>query len=83
MEHLWTCPEHGYSQPGRHGTSGYCSVVTDADTVKVKRDDRDCSSAVCEAWELTLADTAYEGRIKRHNWTDGMREMFVSSGLFS
>lgn len=83
MEHLVTCPLHGYSQPGRHGTSGYCSVPTDAGTVKVKKGDRDCSSAVCEAWELALVGTAYEGRITRENWTGGMREMFVGSGLFS
>ena len=83
MEHLCTCPLHGYSQPGRHGTSGYCNVQTDAGTVRVTKDDRDCSSAVCEAWELALAGTAYDGLITRYNWTGGMREMFVGSGLFS
>ena len=36
MEHLCTCPSHGYSQPGRYGTSGYCEVPTDAGTIKVK-----------------------------------------------
>lgn len=74
MEHLVTCPEHGYSQPGRHGTSGYCSVQTDAGTVKVKKGDRDRSGAVCEAWELALAGTQYDGLITRYNWTGGMRE---------
>ena len=83
MEHLCTCAEHGYSQPGRHGTSGSCSVNTDAGTVKVKKGDRDCSSAVCEAWELALGGTQYDGLITRQNWTGGMREMFVGSGLFS
>lgn len=83
MEHLCNCPEHGYSQPGRHGTSGYCSVATDAGTIKVKKGDRDCSSAVCEAWELALAGTPYDGLITRYNWTGGMREVFVGSGLFS
>ena len=83
MEHLCTCSLHGYSQPGRHGTSGHCSVKTDAGTVKVTKGDRDCSSAVCEAWELALADTPYDGLITRYNWTGGMREMFVGSGLFS
>lgn len=82
MEHLCNCSEHGYSQPGRHGTSGYCSVKTDAGTVKVKKGDRDCSSAVCEAWELALAGTQYDGLITRYNWTGGMRETFVGSGLF-
>lgn len=83
MEHLCNCAEHGYSQPGRHGTSGHCSVKTDAGVVKVTKGDRDCSSAVCEAWELALAGTAYDGLITRYNWTGGMREMFVGSGLFS
>ena len=83
MEHLCTCPLHGYSQPGRHGTSGHCSVKTDAGNVKVTKGDRDCSSAVCEAWELALADSQYDGLITRYNWTGGMRGMFVGSGLFS
>lgn len=83
MEHLCTCPKHGYSQPGRHGTSGYCNVKTDAGSIKVKKGDRDCSSAVCEAWELALAGTAWESKITRYNWTGGMRSMFVGSGLFS
>lgn len=83
MEHLCACPEHGYSQPGRHGTSGYCQVATDAGAIEVRRGDRDCSSAVCEAWELALAGTAYEGTITRYNWTGGMREAFEGSGLFS
>ena len=83
MEHLCSCPEHGYSQPGRHGTSGHCSVNTDAGTIKVTKGDRDCSNAVCEAWELALAGSPYDGLITRYNWTGGMREMFVGSGLFS
>ena len=83
MEHLCTCPLHGYSQPGRHGTSGHCSVPTDTGTIRVTKGDRDCSSAVCEAWELALVGTAYDGLITRYNWTGGMREMFVGSGLFS
>lgn len=45
--------------------------------------DRDCSSAVCEARELALAGSPYDGLITRYNWTGGMREMFVGSGLFS
>ncbi len=56
---------------------------TDAGTIKVTKGDRDCSSAVCEAWELALAESAYDGLITRYNWTGGMCEMFVGSGLFS
>ena len=40
MEHLCTCPLHGYSQLGRHGTSGHCSVQTDAGTIEVTRGSR-------------------------------------------
>lgn len=83
MEHLCTCPEHGYSQPGRYGTSGYCTVHTDAGNIMVKKGDRDCSSAVCEAWELALKGTPYEGTIDRYNTTWTMKDMFVNSGLFS
>ena len=83
MEHLCNCAEHGYSQPGRHGNSGHCSVQTDTGIIKVTKGNRDCSSAVCEAWELSLAGSPYDGLITRYNWTGGMREMFVGSGLFS
>lgn len=69
--------------PERHGTSGHCSVKTDAGTIKVAKGDRDFSSAVREAWELALAGTQYDGLITRYNWTGGMRKMFVGSGLFS
>ena len=82
MRHLCECPEHGYSQPGRYGTSGYCSVATDAGTVNVKKGDRDCSSAVCEAWELALAGSAWDGKITRYNWTGSMASVFLASGLF-
>lgn len=83
MEHLCPCSLHGSSQPGRHGTSGHCSVNTDAGTIKVTKGDRDCPSAVCESWELALAGSPYDGLITRYNWTGGMREMFVGSVLFS
>ena len=82
MEHLVTCPEHGYSQPGRHGAGGFCAVQTDAGVIEVRKGDRDCSSAVCEAWELALAGSQHDGLITRYNWTGGMRETFVGSGLF-
>lgn len=83
MEHLCTCPEHGYSQPGRYGTSGYCSVKTDAGTIKVKKGDRDCSWAIIEAWQLALKGTSYEGRLEGAITTHNMRSVFVGSSLFS
>jgi len=51
-------------------------------TTRVKGD-RDCSSAVCEAWELALVGTAYEGRITRYYYTGDMRSVFLASGLFT
>lgn len=84
MEHGCTCPEHGYSQPGRYGTgSGYCQIPTDAGTISMAKGDRDCASGVCEAWELAL--TAIFGQsygINRYNSTYTMRYLFESSGLF-
>lgn len=82
MEHLCTCPLHGYSQPGRYGTSGYCTVKTDAGEIKLKRGDRDCASACGDAWELALQGTKYAGKISRTVWTGNMIDMFVGSGLF-
>lgn len=85
MEHLCTCPHHGYSQPGRYGVpgSGFCEVATDAGVIPVARGDRDCSSAVSEVWELALRGTPFEGRITRYHSTYDMRRTFVDSGLFS
>ena len=82
MWHLCTCPSHGYSQPGRYGTSGYCDVQTDAGVLKAKRGDRDCSSATSESWEKALEGTPYGGLI--HNWlaTYTMKQAFLATGLF-
>ena len=82
MEHLVTCPEHGYSQKHREGTSGYCEVKTDVGTVKVKKGDRDCSSAVCEAWQLAIKGTPYEGKLDAASWTGNIESVFLASGLF-
>jgi hypothetical protein len=83
MEHLCACPEHGYSQAARYGAEGFCGVDTDAGRVEVRKGDRDCSSAVCEAWELALAGTAWAGHISRYCWTGNMLATFVATGLFS
>lgn len=82
MEHLCTCKEHGYSQPGRKGTKGTCAVKTDAGTVYVTKGDRDCSSAVIEAWKLALGFTEYAGKLDKATYTGDMRSVFKASGLF-
>ena len=83
MEHLCGCPAHGYSQPGRAGSGGECAVATDAGVLRVCSGDRDCSSAVCDAWAAALSGTPFEGAISRGGWTGSMRRMFLDSGLFS
>ena len=84
MEHLCTCAEHGYSQTARYGSgAGYCTVKTDAGEIKVAKGDRDCSSAICEAWELALKGTKWEGQISRYKTCYHMRKMFLATGLFS
>lgn len=83
MEHLCTCPEHGYSQPGRYGTSGACAVKTDGGVVYVTKGDRNCSSAACESWELALLTCCgNDYGINRRNSTWTMKDMFLNSGLF-
>lgn len=83
MSHLCNCPEHGYSQLGRYGTVGSCAVGTDAGTIYVTKGDRNCSSAVCESWELALATCCGDTYgINRYNSTWTMKEMFLNSGLF-
>lgn len=84
MEHLVLCPEHGYSQLERYGKQSYglCKVETDDGSRLVFKGDRDCSSAVCEAWEKALEGTAWQGKITRYHATGNMRQMFLDSGLF-
>ena len=84
MEHLCTCAEHGYSQTARYGSgAGYCNVKTDAGYIQVAKGDRDCSSAICEAWELALKGTKWEGQISRYKTCYHMKKMFLATGLFT
>lgn len=78
MEHLCTCPLHGYSQYSRHGDGG-TEVVTlsDGSTVTIATGDRDCSSAVCDAWERALP-----GSTGGATYTGNMRRGFTESGCF-
>ena len=82
MTHLCTCPLHGYSQPGRYGTSGYCEVQTDAGTHYLKKGDRDCSSATSDSWEHALLDTPWEGLLSMWLATYTMKQAFLNTGLF-
>lgn len=78
MEHLCICPLHGYSQYSRQGDGG-TEVVTlsDGSPVTIATGDRDCSSAVCDAWERALP-----GSTGGATYTGNMRRGFTESGCF-
>ena len=79
MEHLVTCPSHGYSQYSRQGDGGTEKVtLTDGSTVTIATGDRDCSSAVCDAWEHALP-----GSTGGATYTGNMRRGFTESGCFT
>lgn len=82
MERLRNCSEHGYNQFSRHGTSGHCSGKTDGHHQGVQGRSRLLQRGVL-GLELELAGTPYDGFVTCCNWTGGMLEMFVSSGLLT
>lgn len=78
MEHLCTHASHGYSQYSRQGDGGTETVtLSDGTTVTVATGDRDCSSAVIDAWSK-----AVPGCTGGATYTGNMRSNFVKSGLF-
>lgn len=84
MEHLCNCSEHGYSQGERWGCeqAGSCFVECEGHVSEFWIGDRDCSSAVIDAWQEALTGTAYEGCLSDATYTGNMREVFTASGLF-
>lgn len=79
MEHLVTCPSHGYSQYSRQGDGGTETVtLSDGSTVTVATGDRDCSSSVIDAWERSLP-----GSTGGATYTGNMRRGFTESGCFT
>ena len=79
MEHLVTCPLHGYSQYSRQGDGGTETVtLSDGSKVTIATGDRDCSSAVCDAWERALP-----GSTGGATYTGNMRRGFTESGCFT
>lgn len=83
MRHLCEHDWHGYDQSARWGDGeGYCDVVVDGVTYSVAQGDRDCSSAIIDAWRNTLKGTPYEGKLDGATYTGNMRSVFVASGLF-
>ena len=79
MEHLVTCPSHGYSQYSRQGDGGTEVVkLSDGSTVTIATGDRDCSSSVIDAWEHALP-----GSTGGATYTGNMRRGFTESGCFA
>ncbi|OUO32136.1 hypothetical protein [Olsenella sp. An293] len=79
MEHLVTCPSHGYSQYSRQGDGGTETVtLADGSTVTIATGDRDCSSSVIDAWEHALP-----GSTGGATYTGNMRRGFTESGCFA
>lgn len=79
MEHLCTCPPHGYSQYSRQGDGGTETVtLTDGSSVTIATGDRDCSSGVIDAWERALP-----GSTGGATYTGNMRRGFTESGCFT
>ena len=78
MEHLVTCPSHGYSQYSRQGDGGTEVVkLSDGSKVTIATGDRDCSSSVIDAWEHALP-----GSTGGATYTGNMRRGFTESGCF-
>ena len=81
MEHL--CAHdgdggHGYSQYSRWGDVGTETIaLSDGSTVAVANGDRDCSSAVIDAWEAALP-----GSTAGATYTGNMRSELLSTGLW-
>lgn len=82
MRHLCDCSSHGYSQYSRYGDGGSETIVVDGYEYTVATGDRDCSSAVINAWQCALIGTEYEGALDGATYTGNMRSVFTRSGLF-
>nr|DAF70063.1 MAG TPA: putative cytoplasmic protein [Caudoviricetes sp.] len=77
MKHLVTDPDHGYSQIRRQGTSAsQCEVVVDGHKFYVNRGDRDCSSAVINAFRAAGIDCG------NATYTGNMRSEMTKTGNF-
>lgn len=77
MEHLVTHNSHGYSQYSRQGDGGSEAVtLSDGSSVIIATGDRDCSSAVVDAYESAGVDCGGA------SYTGNMRSCMTGSGNF-
>lgn len=82
MEHLCNCDAHGYSQSQRFGDASLGAEYVECEgiTGEFYKGDRDCSSAVIDAWSEALNGSGYT--LGSASYTGNMRAAFVGSGLF-
>ena len=77
MEHLVTCKSHGYSQVSRLGFGGKETIkLSDGSQVKIMKGDRDCSSAIIDAYRSAGLP------LKGATYTGNMRKAFLDTGMF-
>lgn len=78
MEHLCAHDSHGYSQYSRYGEGGSETVtLSDGTQVAISLGDRDCSSAVINAYEAVGVDCGGA------TYTGNMRSCMTGTGLFA
>lgn len=77
MEHLCTHDYHGYSQGARWGDGeGACTLSIDGTDYQVEQGDRDCSSAIIDAYEAAGVDCGGA------TYTGNMRGCMCGTGNF-
>lgn len=76
MEHLCTCPKHGYTQGARWGNNSRESITVGGKHYSFSGGDRDCSSAIISAYQAA-------GLNINATYTGNMRTAFLATGKFS
>lgn len=77
MEHLVSCNRHGYSQYSRQGDGGSETfTLSDGSQVTINTGDRDCSSAVIDAYRSVGVD------VGGATYTGNMRSCMCGTGNF-
>lgn len=77
MEHLVSCNRHGYSQYSRQGDGGSETItLSDGSQVTINTGDRDCSSAVIDAYRSAGVD------VGGATYTGNMRSCMCGTGNF-
>lgn len=82
--HLCIHNTHGYTQGANRWGDGTQDIVyIDGVEYNIGGGDRDCSSSIIQCWQKVLEKTKYAGCLDGATYTGNMRDVFVSSGLFT